>query len=324
MKLYVNESTDPYFNLAAEEYLLDTEPNEVFMLWRNEKAVILGRNQNAYAEINRPVAEERGIAVVRRLTGGGAVFHDLGNLNFTFIVPREACPELDFARFLMPVAEALRNLGVPAEISGRNDLTADGRKISGNAQCVRNGKVMHHGTLLFSADLSDMADVLRVDPEKMRSKGIKSVRSRVGNLRDWLPAMDVTGFKRYLEESFLTRSGADKAVPFSPEQVAGIERLKREKYAAWDWNWGASPAFGNTVKKRFPYGGVELSFDSEHGVLTAVRFRGDFFGSAPAEELEQALAGCRLLRDELTPRLSDVGRYIHGASPEEIAGMFEL
>ena len=324
MKLYLNESTDPYFNLAAEEYLLDTEPGEVFMLWRNERAVILGRNQNAYAEINRPAAEERGIAVVRRLTGGGAVFHDLGNLNFTFIVPRERCPELDFARFTVPVAEALKKLGVPAEISGRNDLTADGKKISGNAQCVRGNKVMHHGTLLFSADLTAMADVLRVDPEKMRSKGIGSVRSRVGNLRDWLPDMDVTGFKRYLEESFLSRSGADRAVPFSPEQTAGIERLKREKYASWAWNWGSSQAYGRTVRKRFPYGGVELSFDSEHGVLTAVRLQGDYFGKAPVDELERALLGCRLLRDELLPRLSAVDRYIHGASPEDIAAMFEL
>ena len=323
MKLYLNESTDPYFNLAAEQYLMDTEPGEAFMLWRNEKAVILGRNQNAYAEINRPVAEERGIAVVRRLTGGGAVFHDLGNLNFTFIVPREACPELDFVRFIRPVAEVLRRLGVPAEISGRNDLTADGRKISGNAQCVWGGKVMHHGTLLFSADLSDMADVLRVDPEKMRSKGIASVRSRVGNLREYLPGMDVTDLARVLEESFAVLYGTGGAASFSPEQTAGIEKLKREKYASWEWNWGASPAFGKTVKKRFPYGGAELSFDSEHGVLTSVRLRGDFFGTAPVDELEERLVGCRLLRDELIPRLSDVGRYIHGASPEEIAEMFE-
>ncbi len=295
------------------------------MLWRNDRAVVLGRNQNAYAEINRPFAEARGIAVVRRLTGGGAVFHDLGNLNFTFIVPRADCPELDFPRFAGPVADALRTLGVPAELSGRNDLTAEGRKISGNAQCVYNGKVMHHGTLLFSADLSAMTGVLRVDGEKMRSKGIRSVRSRVGNLADYLPGMDVTDLKRFLEDSFSARESADGPAiktAFSPEQAAGIERLKREKYATWEWNWGAYGAFGKTVKKRFPFGTVELSYEAERGVLTAVRFRGDYFGVRPADELEASLPGCRLLREELTDRLRGVGSYIHGADPETVAAMF--
>lgn len=322
MKLYVNESTDPYFNLAAEEALLNLDAEEeIFLLWRNDRAVILGRNQNAYAEINRPFVEERGIAVVRRLTGGGAVFHDLGNLNFTFIVPRASCPELDFARFALPVADALKKLGVPAELSGRNDLTAEGRKISGNAQCVYNGKVMHHGTLLFSADLSDMAGALRVDPEKMKSKGIKSVRSRVGNLADYLPGMDVLDLRRVLEARFLS-SGAERA-DFSPELTAEIERLKREKYASWAWNWGASGAFENCVKKRFPYGSVELSFAAEHGVLTGARFEGDFFGVRPVAELEEALVGCRLVREEIAARLGGVGQYIHGAEPDEIAGLFE-
>lgn len=319
MKLYRNDSTDPYFNLAAEQYLLDTEPDSVFMLWRNDRAVILGRNQNAYAEINRPFAEEHRIAVVRRLTGGGAVFHDLGNLNFTFIVPRDECPELDFARFARPIADALRKLGVPAELSGRNDLTADGRKISGNAQCVYKGKVMHHGTLLFSADLSALAGALRVDEEKIRSKGIKSVRSRVANLSEYLPQMDVTGLRDYLEDCFpFEKTG------FSKEQTDGIGRLKREKYATWEWNYGSSPAFGTSAKKRFPYGGVELSFESDRGVLTDVRIEGDFFGTAPVEELEEALAGCRLIRDELAKRLAraDVGRYISGAEPDEIAALF--
>ena len=195
MKIYITDRTDPYFNLASEQYLLDTENDEVFMLWRNEKAVIIGRNQNAYAEINKPFVDEHGIKVVRRLTGGGAVFHDLGNVNFTYIVPRSDCPTLDFERFSRPVINALRGLGVEAELSGRNDITVDGRKISGNAQCVYNNKVMHHGTLLFSADMSQMAGALNVDEEKIKSKGIKSVRARVCNLSEYLPDMDVTEFK---------------------------------------------------------------------------------------------------------------------------------
>ncbi|MCR4906114.1 MAG: lipoate--protein ligase [Clostridiales bacterium] len=321
MKIYRGISTDPYCNLASEEVLLDTEDGEIFMLWQNGRSVILGRNQNAYAEVNLPFVEEHGIPVVRRLTGGGAVFHDLGNLNFTFIVPRERCPELDFARFTHPIAEVLRSLGVPAELSGRNDLVADGRKISGNAQCVWRDRVMHHGTLLVAADLSFMDGALRADADKLKSKGIKSVRSRVGNLSEFLPGLDAGELARRLEDRFLG-GGAERAA-FTGEQRAGIEKLAREKYRTWEWNFGASGTFGQNVKRRFPYGSVELSFEAEHGVLVGVRLMGDFFGVRPAEELESALLGCRLIRSELTGRLGEVGEYIHGATPDEIAGLFE-
>ena len=323
MKYYRGISTDPYLNLAAEQFLLDTEEEEeIFLLWRNSRSVILGRNQNAYAEVNLPFVEEHGIPVVRRLTGGGAVFHDLGNLNFTFIVPRARCPELDFARFVLPVAQVLRELGVPAELSGRNDLVADGRKISGNAQCVWRDHVLHHGTLLVSADLSFMNGALRADADKLKSKGIKSVRSRVGNLSEYLPGIDAEGLARRLEDHFLGGGTAERT-DFSEEQRAGIEALAREKYRTWEWNFGVSGTFGRQVKRRFPYGSVELSFSSEHGVLTGVRLSGDFFGIRPVEELESALAGCRLIRSELTARLGEVGQYIHGASPDEIAELFE-
>ena len=260
MKYYRGISTDPYLNLAAEQFLLDTEEEEeIFLLWRNSRSVILGRNQNAYAEVNLPFVEEHGIPVVRRLTGGGAVFHDLGNLNFTFIVPRARCPELDFARFVLPVAQVLRELGVPAELSGRNDLVADGRKISGNAQCVWRDHVLHHGTLLVSADLSFMNGALRADADKLKSKGIKSVRSRVGNLSEYLPGIDAEGLARRLEDHFLG-GGAAERTDFSEEQRAGIEALAREKYRTWEWNFGVSGTFGRQVKRRFPYGSVELSF----------------------------------------------------------------
>ena len=322
MKYYRGISTDPYLNLAAEQFLLDTEEEEIFLLWSNSRSVILGRNQNAYAEVNLPFVEEHGIPVVRRLTGGGAVFHDLGNLNFTFIVPRARCPELDFARFVLPVAQVLRELGVPAELSGRNDLVADGCKISGNAQCVWRDHVLHHGTLLVSADLSFMNGALRADADKLKSKGIKSVRSRVGNLSEYLPGIDAEGLARRLEDHFLG-GGAAERTDFTEEQRAGIEALAREKYRTWEWNFGASGTFGRQVKRRFPYGSVELSFSAEHGALTGVRLSGDFFGIRPVEELESALAGCRLIRSELTARLGEVGQYIHGASPDEIAELFE-
>ena len=319
MKIYRNENTDPYFNLASEQYLLDTEDEPVFMLWRNERSVIIGRNQNAYAETDRSFVDDNDIAVVRRLTGGGAVFHDLGNVNFTFIIPKSDCPSLDFSRFCTPVADALKKLGVPAEVSGRNDLTVNGRKFSGNAQCVYNGKVMHHGTLLFSADVSYMSGALHVDPDKMKSNGVKSVRSRVCNLAEFLPSMTVLQLKEYLQNSF-----EGERVRFSDEQIKGIEKLKEEKYATWEWNYGVSKAYGKSVKRRFPFGVVELSYDSDHGVLTDVSIRGDYFGAAPVQELENRLAGTRLTRSELLAALCDAGEYVHGATASDMADLFEI
>lgn len=318
MKIYNNENTDPYFNLASEQYLLDTEDDDVFMLWRNRPSVIIGRNQNAYAEINRKFVTDNNIAVVRRLTGGGAVFHDLGNINFTFITKKGKGDALDFVRFCQPVINALRALGVPAELSGRNDMTANGRKFSGNAQCVYNGKVMHHGTLLFDADMNSMAGALNVDPEKMKSKGIKSVRARVCNLREFLRDTDVLTLKSYLENSM-----GEDAAPFSDEQISGVNKLKKEKYETWEWNYGKSNEFAKTVKKRFPYGTVEISYTSEHGVLTDVMIRGDYFGVLPTDSLEAALVGARLERAELKGKLSDAGKYISGAAVNDIISLFE-
>ena len=317
MRSYINDSTDPYFNLAAEQYLLDTEPEPVFMLWRNSASVIIGRNQNAYAEIDREFVAANGIAVVRRLTGGGAVFHDTGNLNYTFIVPDDRSG-LDFARFCAPVIELLRSLGVPAEFTGRNDMTADGRKFSGNAQCVYNGKVMHHGTLLFSADFSRMSGALCVDPDKMVSKGIKSVRSRVCNLNEYLPGMPVTGFRDLLQNTL-----CPETAEFSEAQRAGIERLRDEKYSTWEWNYGRSGQYGKNVKKRFPFGTVSLSYNSDRGRLTDVRFEGDFFGVLPVSGLEESLKGVRLEHGELMRALYGCDDFIRGSEPGQLCAMFE-
>ncbi|MBR6921990.1 MAG: lipoate--protein ligase [Clostridia bacterium] len=319
MKAYINTSTDPYFNLAAEQYLLDTEDGEIFMLWRNDKAVIIGRNQNAYAEIDRAFVKEHDIAVVRRLTGGGAVFHDLGNVNFTFISPKRDDDLLDFSHFCAPVVTALRKLGVPAELSGRNDMTVNGRKFSGNAACVYNGKSMHHGTLLFSADVSEIEGSLHVDPEKMQSKGIKSVRSRVCNLKEYLPDLDVTGFFNYLISEI-----APDASYFSDEQIKGIQKLKDEKYGTWEWNYGVSKQYAKTAKKRYPFGSVEISYTAENGILSDVKISGDYFGTSPTKELENRLKGCRLSYGELCGALSGADEFISGASPEQITDLFMM
>ncbi len=316
MKIYINNFTDPYFNLAAEQYLLDGEEKEIFMLWRNSRSVIIGKNQNTYAEINKSFVDEHDIKVVRRLTGGGAVFHDLGNLNFTYIVPRNDCPTLDFERFSKPIIKALRSLGVNAELSGRNDITVDGRKISGNAQCVYNGKVMHHGTLLFSADMTEMSKSLNVDEEKIKSKGIKSVKSRVCNLSELIPHLDIIGFKKFLEDSF-----KGEKTEFSEKQIKEISVLKDTKYSTWEWNYGVSKDYSKRSKKRFGFGIVDLSLTSDRGVITNIRFFGDYFGLNDISLLEKKLIGCRLDRKELIERLDDVGSYIMGAEKEDILSL---
>lgn len=317
MKLYRNDGTNPYVNLATEQYLMDTETEDVFMLWRNDRSVIIGRNQNAYAEINQSFVAEHNIPVVRRLTGGGAVFHDPGNLCFSFIVSRASCPEMNFSRFCRPILEALRSLGVPAELSGRNDMVVDGRKFSGNAECVYGDKVLHHGTLLFSADLSRLAGALNVNEEKMRSKGIKSVRSRVCNLSEYLPDLSVTDLKAYLE-----RAIDGVPVTFSKEQLDGINDLVEHKYATWEWNYGHSRQYETTVRHRFPYGGVELSYTADRGILTAVKLEGDFFATGDVSAWENALVGCLLQREALTERLRKAGEILLGISSDELVSLF--
>lgn len=313
-----NDSTDAYFNLACEQYLIDrADPRPVFMLWRNDRAVIIGRNQNAYAEINRQFVEEHGVKVVRRLTGGGAVFHDAGNVNYTFIIPREDDKVLNFAYFSAPIIDALSRLGAAASVSGRNDITVNGKKISGNAQCVRNGRIMHHGTLLWSADLSELADSLRVDPDKISSKGIESVRARVANIKDLL-SLDMSP-EEFIFYLFPSVGNAPRLL--TDAERSEIERISAKKYSTWEWNWGESRSFSADRKKYFPFGLVEIRFDSSRGMISDISVSGDFFGLKDVSALEDSLRGVRLERADLVRALSEVGEYVSGAEPELIADL---
>lgn len=314
MTIILNEHTDPYFNLASEEYLIDHTGGEVMMLWRNAPSVIIGKNQNAYAEINEPFVRSKGIKVVRRLTGGGAVFHDLGNVNYTCIVPRESGQTLDFARFAMPVIGALRKLGVPAEFSGRNDITIEGKKVSGNAQCVRGGKMMHHGTLLFRSDMTDLAGALNVDPEKIQAKGIRSVRARVGNIGDYLPDYDVLSFKHYLEDFF---EGEKRG--FTEEEEKEIALLTEKKYSTWEWNFGESKELSVRKKKYYPFGLVDFRLSADGGVIRECEISGDFFGVSDVNELASRLIGVRLESEALKAAIDDPSDYIWGATASDLA-----
>lgn len=339
MKLYINDSLNPYYNLAAEEYLLDHTEEDIILLWRNAPAVIIGKNQNAFTEVNFDFVHAHDIAVVRRLTGGGAVFHDPGNINFTFISPRggtlaEGIREggLDFAHFTSPIIDALRGLGVDAALSGRNDIivhTGDGeRKISGNAQCVHNDVTMHHGTLLFMAQLERMQGALNVDPTKLKSKGIASVKSRVANLYALLePSVqermpDAQAFMAYLADNLSGRFGA-AAEPFTDAMRTGIQALADSKYSTDEWNLRRFGCFETLCRKRFPFGLVEAQLTVRDGRIAELRFMGDFFGERDAQELSKQLQGAAFSREAVCERLAQipVNAYISGADSVTICSL---
>ncbi len=339
MKLYLNTNTNPYFNLASEEYLITHAADDIIMLWRNEASVIIGKNQNAYAEINLDFTEKNGVKVVRRLTGGGAVFHDLGNLNFTFISPKGGALAkgireggLDFAHFTRPIIEALGSLGINAKLSGRNDIVVergDGeRKVSGNAQCVLDGVTMHHGTLLYSASMERLQGALNVDASKLKSKGVASVKSRVANIYDLLSGDaaakvgDAEGFMRFLGE-YLSQEFGVAGEGFTADDVNAIEALSEEKYSTDAWNLRRFATFEHSVKRRFEFGSIEASMRVENGIIADVCIIGDFFGVRDVGELSDMLRGVPLVRAEIIERLRGVPveQYVYGAQAADIAAL---
>ena len=321
---YINlRTTDPAFNLAAEQYVFDSLPRDrsYFMLWQNDNAVIIGKYQNAYSEVNEAYAAEHGIRVVRRLSGGGAVYHDLGNLNYTFITDAAEDEAINLRRFCEIVVRALTSLGVSAEVNGRNDITVDGKKISGNAQYLREGRVMHHGTLLFRSNLGMVQNVLQVDPDKIRSKGIRSVRSRVGNIADSLPeGTDLETFRAAVLESVLQGEKAKEYV-FSDVDIAAIEAIREKRYSQWSWNFGRSPEC--TVRRSGRIEGVgkiEAYIGIDRGIITELTFGGDFFSGSDPAELARMFVGKRAEPKTFETVLQgvDPSRYFTGVDAESL------
>ena len=325
MDFYWNDRTDPAYNLALEEIMAAQADAPFIMLWRNRPAVILGRNQNAYAEFDSAFAREHGIAAVRRMTGGGAVYHDLGNLNYTvFSFGTDADGRFaDFASFAGPVLDALRSLGADAVFSGRNDILVGGRKVSGSAKRIHNGRVLFHGTLLFDVDLETMAAVLTPPQAKIEAKGVPSVRARVANLKEFLPDMDRESFRPALQRELLKLAGTDAPRPIPDNWMREAERTADERYRSWEWTFGASPDFTFTRTRRFPCGTVTARLDVRRGVIHCAEFTGDFFGASPVAELAEALSGCPhragALRDVLTR--FEVGRCIAGLDAESLLSL---
>lgn len=316
MVYYWNERTDPAYNLALEEVMTAQADAPFAMLWRNRPAVIIGRNQNACREFDSAYAGEHGISVVRRMTGGGAVYHDLGNLNYSiFAFETDANKRyVDFAPFAEPVLTALRALGVAAEFSGRNDILVDGRKVSGSAKCVHNGRILFHGTLLFDVDFDVMAAVLTPPQAKIEAKGVASVRARVAGLKEFLPGLTRETFRTAMERELLRQFKLNEPLPIPYNWMREAERTADERYRSWEWNFGESPDFTFERTRRFPCGTVTVHLDVHAGVIRRAAFRGDFFGTAPADELASLLSGCPHRADAIRAALSGagIGRYIAG------------
>jgi lipoate-protein ligase A len=319
-------NTNPYFNIAAEEYVLKEFSDDVFMLWRNEPCIIVGKHQNTLAEINLDFVKENNIPVVRRITGGGTVFHDLGNLNFTFIKNGEADKLVDFRKYTQPIIEVLAKLGIEAKFEGRNDLTIDGKKFSGNAEHVFKNRVLHHGTLLFSAQLSDVSKALKVDPSKFEDKAVKSVRSRVTNISEHLTqALDVAGFEKLVHDHIADKYEDFRVIEFSAEDIGKIEQLVEDKYNTWEWNFGYSPKYNFNRKIKTLGGHIEFNFDVKNGVIQKAKIFGDYFSVKDTSEIEDLLSG--QLHDQKNIRLVlekiDIGLYFKNTTINEfINGMF--
>ena len=314
-KFITHDNRDAYFNLASEEYLLKHTDGFYYYLWINDPAVIVGVNQNAIEEVNLAYTDAHSIKVVRRLTGGGAVYHDAGNLCYTVIAPYDE-ERNNYKAFTAPVIEYLNELGVKAEFSGRNDIVVNGQKISGNAQTVFNGRIMHHGTILFSTCFDVLQKALTPSKLKIQSKGIKSVRARVTNVSEHLvKPLTIEEFKKGLENKF---SKYCQKKEFSSKDIEAINALVRDKYSRYEWNVGNSPKGENTFTEKFPFGIFSLTFNTEKGLIKSPKIYGDFFSFKDITHLENALDGVKLKKEEVKNALKDIGNYINGATAEMI------
>lgn len=318
-----NDDNRPQFNLALEQYVFDNldQFDEIFLLWINEPSIIVGKHQNTIQEINLDYVRENNINVVRRLSGGGAVYHDYGNLNYTIISKTKDTSAFNFEAFSRPVIEVLAKLGVKAEFTGRNDITIDGKKFCGNAQYMKKGKVLHHGAMLFDTDLGVLEKALKVSKDKIESKGVKSVRSRVTNIKDHLKEdITIEDFKQLLLEHMFRGDKEIKEYKLTEEDYANINKLMEERYATWEWNFGSSPDFNIEKSRRFPSGKVETKIDVQEGIIKGIKFYGDFFGSGEISDVEDELIGIRYKEDEISQVLDtiDVGYYFSGMTKDDI------
>lgn len=324
MKYIVNKSNDPAYNIALEAYAFRelTSEDEIFILWINEPAIIIGKHQNTIQEINKEYTDEHGIHVVRRLSGGGAVYHDLNNLNYTIISNKSEQGAFDFKTFSQPVIATLADLGVKAEFTGRNDLEIDGKKFCGNAQAYYKGRMMHHGCLLFDVDMSVLGDALIVSKDKIESKGIKSVRARVTNILNELPEkITVNEFSdKILEKMKETYPDMTEYV-LSEDELVKIQESADTQFGTWDWTYGKAPEYTIERNVRYPAGKINTFANVQQSVIKNIKIYGDFFGIKDVEDIEKILIGTKYEYKDVLEKLKmiDTAQYFSRITVEEIA-----
>lgn len=321
MKYIKTDYRIPAWNMAMEELIMKHLPSDDYLtFYIHDPSIIIGQHQNTIEEINEDYVREKGIHIQRRLSGGGAVYHDHGNLNFSFIVRGTRDNVNDFNVLTQPVIKTLEKLGVHAELSGRNDILIDGKKFSGNAQYFHNGRLLQHGTILFNSEMSELGNALKVKEMKIQSKGVKSVRSRVTNIIDYLEdkSLTIEEFQALLLETIGEIYPLEE-YELTEEEKAIHEKLVHEKFLTWEWNYGKSPAYNISKARKFPFGIVDARIDVDDAVIQSIRLFGDFFVREDIATLEKHLTGVRYNREDLLEALKtiDIQDYFNQMTPEE-------
>ncbi len=315
-KFILSNQTNPQFNIASEEYLLKYTNDFYVYLWQNDKSVIVGNNQNTILEVNLKIANEKNVNVVRRLTGGGAVYHDLENICYTIIAPYKQGEDY-YVKMTKPIIDYLNKLGVSATFSGRNDITVDGKKISGNAQVVYKDRILHHGTILFNTNLENLQNLLIQNDIKVQSKGIQSIRARVANVKEYLKD-DITckeflqGLSEYLKENLTSYT-------FTESDVCKINELVENKYSTYAWNVGKSPKGNMRIDLRQNFGTMTITFDLINGIISNCEIFGDYFAIKSLTNISDNLNGKKFDKESFIEAFKDISLYISNADAYEIA-----
>jgi len=321
-----SKTNHPAFNLATEEYLLKSKSEDCFYLYINNPSIIIGKHQNSLAEINVDYVKENHIDVIRRLSGGGAVFHDPGNLNFTFIKTKQKNTDVDFIKYTQPILEVLNKIGIDAKFEGRNDLTIKGKKFSGNAKHVYQNKILQHGTLLFSSKLPDLSKALKVNPLKYKDKAVKSVRSRVTNISEHLTKpISLEAFENLIIQHVQSLYEDSEFYELNNEDIEAINLLVEKKYNTWDWNFGSSPQYNFQKGIKTTGGHIEMNLEVHKGVIINAKIFGDFFNTKEIIELENLLIGLAHEESAIKKQLQniDINKYMSNVTLDELMLAFQ-